>query len=197
MRIRMLADYRGNDHRHGTRFSGAGRAEHREILRQQFVDEHECRPPRIVIEGADAYICRGRPPINGRQIGFGHRSNGCSRNRVVRHAAAELGLTVCCDGDLPEQIDDAKAGRRSAVRLGLDRRDRSNDIERGAAHFDHRSDADRLLGELVGFEPHRHLRAGHRYDAPDAVHACHPVRSKRPSSAEHPRSTVEQHFIPI
>jgi hypothetical protein len=53
---RVVGQNGGQKEAHSTGFSGSGGAEHSKMLAQQFVDQHERRLPRIMMERANSNI---------------------------------------------------------------------------------------------------------------------------------------------
>jgi hypothetical protein len=75
---------------HGTGFSGSGGAEHSEMLAQQFVDQHERRLPRIMMERANSDIGARKWSKDCRQVGVSRSDNGRARNGILRYAPPEV-----------------------------------------------------------------------------------------------------------
>ena len=117
-----------------------------------------------MVESADTDVGDGRPGIDHSQVDLRGCSNRRSGNRVVRDTPAELRPSSGAGNDLAQQIDDDEAARRRTAPFGIYRADCSDHVEVSASRFDHRADADGILGESVDFEGCGHLRARHRYD---------------------------------
>src|SRR5947209_382282 len=89
---------------HSTGFSGSGGPEHSEMLAQQFVDQHECRLSRIIMERANSNIGTRKWSKNCNQVGVRRSDNGRARNGVLRYTPPEAGRPLVRGDDLSQEV---------------------------------------------------------------------------------------------
>ena len=89
--------------RHAGRFADAGRAEHREMLGQHFLDIDIGDDRRVLLQGADIDLVRSARRVDRAQFLIGDQLDGVADGRIVGDAALEFGRSAA--EDFAEQID--------------------------------------------------------------------------------------------
>ena len=90
--------------RHAARFADAGRAEHREMLGEHFLDIDIGDDGRILLQGADIDLVRSGRRIDRAKLLIGDQVDGVADGRIVGDAALEFGAVRRAE-DFAEQID--------------------------------------------------------------------------------------------
>src|SRR6202012_1533232 len=126
--------------RHAGRFADAGRAEHRKMLGQHFLDIDIDDNGRILLQGADIDLVRPARRIDRAQLLVVDEVDGVADGRVIGDAALEF-LAVRGPQDFAEQVDrgGGDVGVRTRQMLagyfgdhGDDRRIRAADADEAA-----------------------------------------------------------------
>ena len=105
--------------RHAGRFADAGRAEHREMLGEHFLDVDIGDDRAVLLQGADIDLVRAGRRVDRAQFRIGDQVDGIADGRIVGDAALEFGPVAA--EDFAEQVD-AGGARYSCPRSAGPRR---------------------------------------------------------------------------
>ena len=89
--------------RHAGRFADAGRAEHREMLGEHFLDVDIGDDGAVLLQGADIDLVRSARRIDRAQFLIGDQVDGIADGRIVGDAALEFRAVAA--EDFAEQVD--------------------------------------------------------------------------------------------
>jgi hypothetical protein len=146
-------------------FSGSGGPEHSKMLAQQFVDQHERRLLRIMMERANSNIGARKWSKDCRQVGVSRSDNGRARNGVLRYTPPELGWPLVRADDFPKEVSKESA-LCGGVIFASDSANCSNYVAIDVAHFDHCPYPGQPFLAAIRFGIYRDLGARHRHHAP-------------------------------